>query len=294
MPQVLCDDPLFANLKYMVNAFGLRATSDPMHWQLTLADENITPGGALQGGIGMGIAVDALESVTGRQAIWSTAQYLSYAEPPGEIDIKLSLEVVGHRITQARATLHLGKTEVLTTLVALGSRDFEVEGTPVQKPIAQPVEQCRSQDMVRDDMASMFDKMSMVVSKGRTRDEITEIRGDGNSIFYVRIADGPRLINASDIAAVGDTMPMAYGDAFGATVNGNSIDNTVRYGGRCVTEWVMMDCHVFDLQRGFAHGLAHMWGDDGTYLGTASQSTIMRHIAPEGGLLRTAPRRPAN
>jgi hypothetical protein len=148
--------------------------------------------------------------------------------------------------------------------------------------------------MVRDDMASMFDKMSMVVSKGRTRDEITEVRGDGNSIFYVRIADGPRLINASDIAAVGDTMPMAYGDAFGATVNGNSIDNTVRYGGRCVTEWVMMDCHVFDLQRGFAHGLAHMWGDDGTYLGTASQSTIMRHIAPEGGLLRTAPRRPAN
>lgn len=134
MPQVLWDDPQFANLKCMVNAFGLRATSDPMHWQLTLADENITPGGALQGGIGMGIAVDALESVTGRQAIWSTAQYLSYAEPPGEIDIKLSLDVVGHRITQARATLHLGKTEVLTTLVALGSRDFEVEGTPVQKP----------------------------------------------------------------------------------------------------------------------------------------------------------------
>ena len=288
--QVLFGGAFFANLNCMTHAFGLRPTEDPMRWELTLSDVNVTPGGALQGGVAMGVAVDALEEVTGRQAIWSTGQYLSYAEPPGDVSIQLSPEVVGHKITQARARITLGNTEVMSTFVALGSRYFAISGTPIEKPLAPPVSECRFEEMARREVPSMFDKMTMFVAKGRPRAELNSVPGDGNSIFYVRIADGPRMVRASDIAAIGDMMPMAYGDAFGAQVNGNSIDNTIRYGDRVETEWVMLDCHVFDLRRGFAHGIAHMWADDGTYLGTASQSTIMRHISLEGGLLRKAPR----
>lgn len=275
----------------MTHHFGLEATGDPLHWRMTVGPTNITPGGSMQGGVGLGVAVDALEETTGRQAIWSTGQYLAYANPPGVVDIKLSLDVVGHNVTQASATVSMGDTLIFRAMVALGSRDFSVSGTPLKPPNAKPREESRFDTMSRPEAPSMFDKMVMHVAQGRSREELDGKPGVGQSIFYVRIADGPRLVRASDVAAVGDMMPMCYFDAFGVHINGNSIDNTVRFGGRVVTEWILLDCHALDLQRGFAHGLGHMWADDGTYLGTASQSTIMRHIGEDGTLVRSTPRR---
>jgi acyl-CoA thioesterase len=45
------------------------------------------------------------------------------------------------------------------------------------------------------------------------------------------------------------------------------------------TEWVLMDIRVHAVERGFGHGLVHMFADDAssTLLGTASQSVIVRY-----------------
>ena len=46
------------------------------------------------------------------------------------------------------------------------------------------------------------------------------------------------------------------------------------------TEWVLADVRVHAVADGFGHGLVHLWAEDGTLLGTASQSTIVRAHAP--------------
>ena len=42
------------------------------------------------------------------------------------------------------------------------------------------------------------------------------------------------------------------------------------------TEWVLLDIRVHAVERGFGHGLVHMFAEDGTLLATASQCCIVR------------------
>ncbi|MEZ5219887.1 MAG: thioesterase family protein [Ilumatobacteraceae bacterium] len=57
---------------------------------------------------------------------------------------------------------------------------------------------------------------------------------------------------------------------------GNSLDNTLRLVHLVPTEWVLLDIRVHAVERGFGHGLVHMFAEDGTLLATASQSCIVR------------------
>ena len=62
---------------------------------------------------------------------------------------------------------------------------------------------------------------------------------------------------------------------------GNSLDNTLRVGHLVPTEWVLLDIQVHAVERGFGHGLVHMFAEDGTLLATASQSCIVRILEGE-------------
>ena len=76
---------------------------------------------------------------------------------------------------------------------------------------------------------------------------------------------------------------------------GNSLDNTLRIVDLVPTDWVLMDIRIHAVERGFGHGLVHMFAEDGTLLATASQSCIVRYWAePTGGRgpSREARRRP--
>ena len=42
------------------------------------------------------------------------------------------------------------------------------------------------------------------------------------------------------------------------------------------TKRVLLDIQVHAVERGFGHGLAHMFAEDGTLLATASQSCVVR------------------
>ena len=66
------------------------------------------------------------------------------------------------------------------------------------------------------------------------------------------------------------------GDGCSGNTCGNSLDNTLRVCRMVPTEWVLMDIRVHAVERGFGHGLVHMFAEDGTLLATASQSVIVR------------------
>ena len=60
------------------------------------------------------------------------------------------------------------------------------------------------------------------------------------------------------------------------SAGGNSLDNTLRIGRLVPTEWVLLDIRIHMVERGFGHGLVHMFAEDGTLMATASQSCIVR------------------
>ena len=55
-----------------------------------------------------------------------------------------------------------------------------------------------------------------------------------------------------------------------------SLDNTLRVASLVPTEWLLCDVQIHSVTGGFAHGLAHLYAEDRTYLGTASQSMSVR------------------
>ena len=87
-------------------------------------------------------------------------------------------------------------------------------------------------------------------------------------------------MSAGALAILGDYVPFGVGQALGRMAGGNSLDNTLRVARLVETEWVLLDVQVHTIQHGFGHGLVHLWAEDGTLLGTASQSTIVRVHEP--------------
>ena len=86
------------------------------------------------GGSGLGAAISALEGTSGRECVWATAQYLSYAKPGEVVDVDVTIAAEGHQITQARAVCHVADREILTVNAALGDRPMEHAGQWEQMP----------------------------------------------------------------------------------------------------------------------------------------------------------------
>jgi acyl-CoA thioesterase-2 len=71
-------------------------------------------------------------------------------------------------------------------------------------------------------------------------------------------------------------VPFGISQSLGMRAGGNSLDNTVRLVRIVPTDWILLDIRIQAIHNGFGHGLVHMWAEDGTLLGTASQSAIVR------------------
>jgi acyl-CoA thioesterase len=116
----------------------------------------------------------------------------------------------------------------------------------------------------------------------------TGIAGWVNASLWERVREGVGT-SAAALAMIGDFVPFGIGQALGVRAGGNSLDNTLRVAHRVPTEWVLADVRVHAIADGFGHGLVHLWAEDGTLLGTASQSTIVREHKPEPESLDQVP-----
>jgi acyl-CoA thioesterase-2 len=260
-----------------VSFLGLEATHNPHRWYLPIRPELCTGHQFLFGGCGLGAAIEALERTTGRPVVWATAQYLSYARPPSVMDIDVTIPVAGRSISQARAVAHVGDTEILTVNAALGERSIEAHGQLVEMPDVPPPDECAERPHRFDtDVVSIMRKLELRLARGRQYDEFDRtLLPGGRSALWARAADLPET-TAAKLAILGDYVPFGTAQAFGRQIGGNSLDNTLRVVRLVPTDWILVDIEVHALERGFAHGLVHLWAQDGTLLATASQSTIAR------------------
>lgn len=233
----------------------------------------------LFGGAGLAACIAALESATGRPAVWVAAQYLSYARPPSRLDLEVIVPVTGKHSSQARVVGRVGDTEILTVNAALGSRP---ETLALQWPVAPPApppEEC----------PDMTDGWQRAADDIRSRIDLRVVRGrygparaeggpslDGHSVLWARLCDPSVPVDRVALAVLADFLPSGIGHAIGAMAGGNSLDNTIRYARVVPTEWVLLDTRIHAVANGFGHGRMHLFAEDGTLMATASQSVIVR------------------
>ncbi|MEX0846998.1 MAG: thioesterase family protein [Ilumatobacteraceae bacterium] len=258
---------------------GLVATADPLRWELPLRPHVLTAGGFLYGGAGLAAAIAVMEISTGRPVVWATAQYIAHARPPGTLDLEVVVSAHGRNTTQARCIITCEGDEVLLALATLGRKELPVAGTWVRPPEVTPWQQTRPQlpDAV---LGTVHEALDMRIVHGVSRRQLIKGRThrdpSGRAAFWIRIPGGPKVPDAADLAMVGDIVPAAFANVSGMPISGNSLDNTIRTAELVSTEWVLADVQVHAIQDGFGYGRAHLWAEDGTLLGTASQSSVIR------------------
>jgi len=256
---------------------GLQPSHNPFRWTLPVDRRLCTRGAFLFGGAGLGAAISALEGTSGRDVIWATGQYLSYAKPGEVLDIDVTVAVEGHQITQARAVGHVGNREILTVNAALGDRpDLPAGQFEVMPEVGAPEAHRSRVHIAPTEAPTINDHLEQRIVKGRDPDDRDGTHGDGQTLVWARIPSLIEGVDASALAILGDFVPMGVGEALGIRGGGNSLDNTLRVLRLVPTEWVLLDIRVHGVERGFGHGLVHMFAEDGTLMATASQSCIVR------------------
>jgi acyl-CoA thioesterase len=113
------------------------------------------------------------------------------------------------------------------------------------------------------------------VADGRLFSELDGRPGPSHSAFWARVP-GHLEPSAATLAVIGDYVSGGVSQPLGVRTMGRSLDNTLRVVRLVPTTWVLCDIHMHALANGFGHGLAHLWAEDGTLLGTASQSISVR------------------
>ena len=255
---------------------GLTPSHNPYRWSMEVRPDLCTAGGFLFGGAGLGAAIVALEATSGRSCVWATSQYLSYARPDEVMDVDVTLAVAGRQVTQARAVCHVGNREILTVNAALGERAFEHVGQWEQMPAVPPPADCGERVFRQPVEGTINERLDQRAVKLRAFAELDGTRGDGQAIVWARIPEVIEGVDAAALSILGDFVPMGVGQALGIRGGGNSLDNTVRVMHLVPTEWVLLDIRVHAVERGFGHGLVHMYAEDGTLLATASQTCMVR------------------
>ena len=253
---------------------GLRRAEAPGRWELPVTPSISSGMGSLFGGCGLAALIEALEQESGRPVAWAAAQYLSHAGPPAVVAIETVLAVEGRTITQARGIGWVDGRELITVNAGLGRRPYEHTGQWAARPDVPPPGDCPPRPLLPRQRETIMSVMEARLADARGPEELPGPPGSGRCALWVRV---PGLeVSSAYLAVLGDFVPFGIGQALGRRAGGGSIDNTIRVVRPVPTEWVLADIRIHAVYGGLAHGLVHLWADDGTLMATASQSSMVR------------------
>jgi len=261
--------------------FGLEAIEEPNRWRLPVVRGLCSGFGALFGGAALGASITLLEQVTGRPCVWATAQYLEFARPPDAVELEVDEVVRGHATSQARVLARVDGREIFTVVGAVGQRTLPWDGEWAVHPDVPDPERSPPRPLAPRFAGTIAERLHMRLASGRDAEHLDGTpTSDGRSALWVRLPFGTEA-SAAALAIIADYVPFGVGQALGRQISGNSIDNTLRMVRPAPTEWVLADVRVQAVAGGFGHGVVHLWAEDGTLLGTASQSVIVRDRRPD-------------
>lgn len=267
----------------MAGAFlGLEPTADPAVFRLPITpDICVGPKGNvfMFGGVGLAAAVLAAERATGREAVWASAQFLSYARVGDTLDFRVEVLNGGRNVSQVRVVALDAGVPIVSVNAALGTRDGLPEHQWAIAPDMPPPEECVVQPMWPRQDAALMSRLDVRVAPGRLgalpRDGQRD--AEGRMTLWMRAADDTP-VDAALLSIFADFVPSGIAAAFALPGGGNSLDNTVRIARIVPTRWVLCDVRASTAARGFGHGAIHMYAEDGTLMASGSQSCILRFM----------------
>jgi acyl-CoA thioesterase II len=250
---------------------GISPLDIALSWQLEVTPEVSTPGKFLYGGCGLAAGLVALEHASGRETVWATAQYLSFAETGSTLDLDVTLAVTGKHVTQGRAVGRVNGREILTVNAALGHGAIDEEHTWVEFPDVPPPLECPERVVPPLFADSVLSRVEVRAAKGRMMESVDGTPGEAVSAFWARLP-GHIEPSSATLAIIGDYLSGGLSEPLGKRTMGRSLDNTIRVAKVVPTEWILCEIHMHALARGVAQGVAFLWSENGVLLGTASQS----------------------
>ncbi len=259
--------------------FGLESMDDDHHWRMEVVPELTTPGHFLFGGCGLGAGLAALEAATGRQTVWATAQYLSFAPTGAVLDLDVLVAAAGKRVSQARVVVRSDDKEILTVNAAVGSPGtLDVDQVWVDPPDVPRPEECPPRRLPDYDLPSIFDRIDVRLAHGRTFEELRAGAAFAplpSSALWAKVP-GHLDPSAATLAIFADYLTGAVSQSVGRSVMSRSLDNTLRVVQLETTEWVLCENRIHSVVGGHAEGNVFLWSERGTLLAVASQSMSVR------------------
>jgi acyl-CoA thioesterase len=249
---------------------------DPVTWDLPVRAELSGGRGQLFGGVALGAAVEQLEALTGRPAVWATGQYISNVFPPDVVRLDAEAVVEGRNLTQARVIAHVDGQEVLTVHAALGSRDYPGHGRWAVMPTVPGPDECAPRTTFGGSAGRLHHLVEQRTAAGEWGDATSS--PSGLTRVWMRMP-GSLVGTTFGLATVADFLPIAIRAAMARdSVFGASLDNTVRYVARADTEWVLADFAMVAIDGGIGHGNVRLWAPDGELLAVGSQTCMLRDL----------------
>ena len=261
----------------------LQGGADPNVFGVTIAPSlSVGPEGSryMFGGVGLAAAVSAAERVSGRPAIWATAQYLRPMPSGSTLDLEVRSNTEGRHTSQLQIIGRHKNQEVISVVAATGARDAGKRGQWLEMPSVMAPSACPDTKHWRGDDSGLHGQINVKVAQGRySSDREGRPAADGRLIVWVK-PRSPVATDAALLALLADLAPNGVGNALGANAGGNSLDNTLRVLGVVPTEWVLVDVQICGIERGFAHAEVHLFAESGDLMAVGSQSLILRVRPP--------------
>jgi acyl-CoA thioesterase-2 len=227
----------------------------------------------LFGGVGVAAAMQAMEQLSGRSALWVSAQFLS----PGKVGETLELTQTfcqqGRAVTQHTILATIGGEPVLqATGATSAARPAAEDRTWIDMEAVPGPELAKStvvHNTAHEDVHARFDIRPF---KGRFGMFVHHppFSDDGKVLAWFKPLVGG--VDRTALAIIADFIPAVITNAMGTRTGGRSIDNLIRFVRLVPTEWVLAEFHVLAVANGCAHGRVTLFAQDGTLLAFGSQS----------------------
>ena len=254
----------------------------------------------LYGGTAVGASVALASLVTERSPLWMTTQFVSTVPTDSTLRFTVDVTAPGYRTNQVAVTARSEDGSlIVSSLGACGRhRDTDLDGEFEPMPAVTAPEDSapwRSvfEALMTDEVKKMLAERFGQAGSGRaagghtTTSELrlAERTGDvgeapehSTLVWARRPDDSP--ITPGIASFMADMVPMSTARALGRFAGGSSLDNTMRFSHDEPSDWVLFDIRPHGSVGGYAHGDARMWTADGRFLGTASQTFVLREFDP--------------
>lgn len=237
----------------------------------------------LFGGVGVAAAMTAMEKLSGRSALWTSAQFLMPAKVGESMELVRTACQEGRAVTQQTIVASIAGVPVLqATGATSAARPDAAERSWIAAPPAPGPEAARPtvvHNTAHEDVHSRFDIRPV---KGRFGMFVHDAMStDGKVLAWLKPLVGG--VDRAALAIIADFLPAVITNAMGTRTGGRSIDNLVRFVRLVPTEWVLAEYHVLGAANGSGHGTATLYAQDGTLLAFGSQTFRLAKRPRRGG-----------